>query len=131
MKNMSIIKAGQLIAALLISCCPPISLCHADSHIHRERYYQERWCAARQGQAEYRLPDGTRVDCLTRTHAIEVDFAEKWAESIGQALYYALKTSKKPGVALIMERPVKDQRYLERLRAVAGQAGIETWIIRP
>ena len=38
-------------------------------------------------------------------YAVEFDFAEKWAEAVGQALYYALKTGKKPAVVLIMEDP--------------------------
>jgi hypothetical protein len=41
------------------------------------------------------LPDGTRCDCLTDTHAIEFDFGNKWAEAIGQSAYYALQTGKK------------------------------------
>jgi hypothetical protein len=38
---------------------------------------------------EFRMPDGARADCLSPTHIIEVDFSEKWAEAIGQALFYA------------------------------------------
>ena len=37
------------------------------------------------------MKDGTRCDILTSTHAIEVDFAKKWAEAIGQSLNYASK----------------------------------------
>ncbi|WP_171018846.1 hypothetical protein ACONUD_00725 [Microbulbifer harenosus] len=51
--------------------------------------YQLPWCETAGGVAEYVLPDRTRVDCLTETHAMEFDFAPKWAEAIGQALYYA------------------------------------------
>jgi hypothetical protein len=39
------------------------------------------------------MPDGTFADCLSPTHAIEVDFSRKWAESIGPALHYALWTA--------------------------------------
>jgi len=54
-----------------------------------------------QGQVEYRLPDNTRVDCLTEEYAIEYDFSRKWAEAIGQALHYSLMTDRKAGVVLI------------------------------
>ena len=47
---------------------------------------------------EYRFPDGTRADCISATHAIEVDFSEKWAEAIGQALHYALWMAELLGV---------------------------------
>ncbi|MEI6206931.1 MAG: hypothetical protein WCP20_09130 [Desulfuromonadales bacterium] len=78
---------------------------------------------------EYRLPDGTRADCLTREYAVEVEYAPKWAESIGQALYYAQSTGLKPGVLMIM-RNENDERFLKRLRAVAREKGIKVWTVR-
>lgn len=97
---------------------------------HPERYYQQAWCQEHQGQAEVVLPDGARVDCLTETHAVEVDFAPKWAESIGQSLYYAQVTGKKPGVVLIMERP-GDERHRLRLDSLAPDLGITIWLANP
>ena len=99
------------------------------AHVHKEKEYQNKWCARVGGVTEYRLEDGTRVDCLTETHAIEFDFAPKWAESIGQALYYARMTGKGPGVVLIMEND-GDGRYLERLNTVAVELNIKVWTIR-
>ncbi len=83
--------------------------------IQHERVYQEAWCKGR-GVVEYRLPDKTRVDCLTGTHAIEFDFADKWAESIGQSLHYGLMTGKRAGIMLIVEDPERDLKYVERVR---------------
>ena len=60
-----------------------------------------RFCAAIGGSAEVVLDDRTRVDCLTDSHAIEVDRSAKWAEAIGQALYYAAKTDRLAAIALI------------------------------
>ncbi len=85
---------------------------------HPERYYQEQWCTAQGGQMEVVLPDGTRCDCLTKTHAVEVDFARKWAEAVGQALNYARQSGRAPGVLLILERP-EDARAAERLRTIS------------
>ena len=67
------------------------------------------------------LHDKTRVDCLTHTHAIEFDFAAKWAESIGQALYYAEVTNKKPGIVLIIEDKTKDNKYVKRANTIAKE----------
>ena len=50
-----------------------------------ERYYQEKFAKEIGGQVEVVMKDGTRCDILTATHAIEVDFAKKWAEAIGQS----------------------------------------------
>ena len=59
------------------------------SHIEKESYYQNIWCRENLGITEYILPDKARVDCLTNSYAVEFDFASKWAESVGQSLYYA------------------------------------------
>ena len=79
-----------------------------------ESHYQRKWCEAQHGRTEVRLPDRTRVDCILDTHAVEVDFARKWAEAIGQSLHYSRMTGKRAGILLIMLSP-KDQKHLDRL----------------
>ena len=103
-------------------------IAHA-GHLHHERHYQEQWC---QGQTEYVLPDGTRCDCVTATHAIEVDFAEKWYEALGQALYYAFQTGLRAGIGLIIESD-DDLTYSLRLQSVIVHYGlpVDVWEIRP
>ena len=85
-----------------------------ENHKYKEEHYVQAYC---KGQIEYRLPDKTRVDCLTDEYAIEFDYGNKWAEGIGQSLYYAKKTGKKPAIALIL-RSEKDNKYIERINAV-------------
>ncbi len=98
--------------------------------IGAERDYQKLWCIQNHGQMEYRLPDATRVDCLTETHAVEMDFGHKWAEAIGQSLYYASCTGKRAGVVLIMNKE-KDDRFLRRLNEAITYAKlpIDVWIM--
>lgn len=98
-------------------------------HLHKEKHYQEFFCKQLGGVTEYRLADKTRVDCLLDKHAIEVDFASKWAESIGQSLYYAKQTARKPAVLLIMEDQQKDAKYLRRLVDVSHSHHIDIWTI--
>lgn len=98
--------------------------------LHCEADYQQAWCSAQQGVSEYQLQDLARVDCLLHQYAVEFDFANKWAESIGQALYYGLKTNRTPAVVLIMENPEKDQKYLDRLNAVAEKHGIKVFTMK-
>lgn len=88
-----------------------------------ERIYQTYWCDSQGGRLEVSLDDGARVDCLTERYAVEFDFASKWAESVGQSLYYSIKTGKRPVVVLIMENG-KDEVHLKRLQAAADQYGI-------
>ena len=37
-----------------------------------------------------------RVDIVTDEYAIEVEWANNWKHSIGQALWYSIQTNKKP-----------------------------------
>ena len=99
------------------------------AHVHPEKYYQSKWCSANQGIQEYVLSDKTRADCVTSQYALEVDFAPKWAESVGQSLYYSLKTGKQPAVLLILENPYKDAKYLKRLNAVSDKYNIKVFTI--
>jgi hypothetical protein len=95
---------------------------------HPEKWYQERWCREQGGRIEVVLPDKTRCDCVTDTHAIEFDFGSGWAEAIGQSAYYSLQTAKKAGVVLILEN-VKDRKYWIRLKATIEHFNlrIDTW----
>ena len=102
----------------------------AASHLYKEREYQQVWCSQHNGIIEYRLDDGSRVDCLTEEYAIEFDFASKWAEAVGQSLYYAIKTGKKAGIVLIVERS-KDWRHVQKLITLSQTLPIHFWIIEP
>jgi hypothetical protein len=82
------------------------------------------------GEIEHVLSDRTRVDCLTDTHAIEYDWGKKWAESLGQALFYSAMTGKKAGIVLIVNHRTKD-RYLKRLnKAISdNNLDVDVWTI--
>lgn len=66
------------------------------------------------GETEYRLPDGSRIDILTGTEAIEVEWSDKWPEAIGQSIYYSLASGKQPSVWLLL-RGNYDEDYLRCL----------------
>lgn len=108
----------------LLCCSVPVRAAHK----HPERWYQERWCAEQGGEIEVTLSDRSRCDCLTDTHAIEFDFAEKWRHAIGQALSYALQTGKLAGIVLIVETE-KDKVYVEELQTLIQHFAlpIELW----
>ena len=96
-------------------------------HPHSESSYQHAYCSAHNGTEEYELSDKTRIDCLTDEYAIEFDFANKWAESIGQCLHYGLLSGRKPKVVLILDDKYKEQQmvYYERVKKVGQTYGIE------
>ena len=87
--------------------------------LENEDYYNRQFCEQKSGQAEYRLGDLSRVDCLTDTHAFEADWADgsKVYEAIGQALYYAAETNKLPGIVLLVRKD-KSDKYIRKVRRV-------------
>lgn len=79
------------------------------------------------GVTEHRLNDDCRVDILTGKNAIEVDWSHKWAEGIGQALYYGAITHRKPTVLLLVDLE-KDSRFINRCHTVCTLYSIDLWI---
>lgn len=120
------------IKALLILITLAIAMPAYAKHQHRESWYQKAWCSEHSGQTEVKFEDGTRADCVTADNAIEFDFGSKWAESIGQSLYYSLQTGKRAGIVLILEKP-EDYRFWLRLNSVImhSKLPIDTWKISP
>ena len=118
------------ITSMLILISLPVM---AAKRLHPEAEYQKAWCDKRGGVTEYQLPDKTRVDCLLPNMAVEFDFANKWAECIGQALYYGRMTNRQAACVLIMERGEKDLKYLRRLRRAAYKKGVNlrTFTMKP
>lgn len=98
------------------------------AHEHKEKYYQDQWCAQHNGRTEVRLPDKTRADCITTKNVIEFDFGSKWYEAVGQALYYSLQTGKRGGIVLILEN-MDDRKYWIRLNSTIEhfKLPIDTW----
>lgn len=96
---------------------------------HLEKWYQEKIAAALKGEREARVENG-RVDVLTKTHAIEVEFASHWKNAIGQSLWYSLQTGKPAGIVLILEDEKKDTPDAIRLGSVieANKLPIKVWL---
>lgn len=107
----------------LISLIMPVQA----KHLYKEADYQQAWCGYHNGSLEVVQDDFVRVDCVTKTHSIEFDFSSKWAESVGQSEYYALKTHKKAGIVLIMENPETDKYYLQRVLTLAKKYKLDVW----
>ncbi len=110
-----------------IVCAIFVSVSAHASRLHKESDYRDAWCM---GQTEVRLDDGTRADCITTNYAVEVDFAHKWAEGIGQSLHYARLTGKNPAVLLIVESE-KDWCFYHRALPTARKHNIKLWYITP
>lgn len=82
------------------------------------------------GEIEVAVTSG-RVDLVTEEYAIEIEFASKWKQSIGQALWYALQTNKTPGIILI-KKSDEEYKYVVQLGSALQYAGlndrIKVWV---
>lgn len=110
------------IALLALSLTSLLSHQAQAGHLHLESYYQKKWCEEHGGEVV--TIQGKEIDCLTKTHAVEVEFAGfKSYEALGQALRYR-RLSKMgragilfivgPGKMRFVDETIKDIRH-ERL----------------
>lgn len=124
-------KINKVVAIIIMVICIPligISFLPSSS-FSKERDYQMKWCESMSGVTEVVLPDRSRVDCVTEEYAVEVEFAHKWQEAIGQSLFYSIILEKLPGIALIVDEST-DNKYIERLKIVSDKYNIRVWIIK-
>jgi len=73
---------------------------------------------------EVRLFEGSRADFVLDAYVCEVDWAKKWAEGIGQSLYYSLVTGKKPMLVLLTKDLRKDTSHIMKCRTLCVDQGI-------
>ena len=85
-------------------------------------------------EIEKTLITGGPIDCFNDKFAIEVDWANKWAEAVGQSLYYADATDRKPAIILLCtdsEGPVEGlcRGYVYRLEYALAfvNTHVEVW----
>ena len=85
------------------------------------------------GEAEVRLSDGTRCDIILYDLAIEVDWAKKWPEAVGQCLHYSRLVGKRPGILLLTRGKPTEDKYLDDCRNVCRMIDITmlTWSTKP
>lgn len=79
---------------------------------------------------EYILWDRSRVDILTIEHAIEVDWSSKQAEAIGQSLWYASQTNRKPGIILLVKDFEREFKNIYRCKIACQPYGIPIWLVK-
>jgi len=113
----------QLLTILLLS-----SFLQA-KHIHNEKYYQRYANEAFFGGSIEEKIKGARIDIVTDDFAIEVDFARKQYEAIGQSLYYSMISKKRPAIILITENHRRDLKHILRCKTVCKKYDIKLWII--
>lgn len=73
-------------------------------------------CACEGLEQEFHTDAGTYADCVSDTHAIEIESTEDWAEAIGQSLHYAEQTGKRAKVLFFCEAEDTSTCYRHQLR---------------
>jgi hypothetical protein len=101
---------------------------------YSEAEIRDRLCAQieREKQFEKRRLAGkpSAIDCFNDRYAIEIDRGPKWAEAIGQAIYYASQTNREPGIVLICDEG-RERRCLDykfRLEAALAYSKLKSTV---
>jgi hypothetical protein len=79
---------------------------------------------------EVRLYDGTRCDYVNAAYAIEIDWAPKGYEAVGQSLYYSIVLNRKPGIILLVKDWAAEKAYVYRTQTICAKYGITLWVER-
>lgn len=97
---------------------------------HSEKWYIQQWCKPRRGVERAVLNDGTRCDCMTDEYVVEIDYADRWKNTVGKAMHYALQTGKRATIVLIIENP-RGEIYYKQLKMLVSyfRLPIDTWQI--
>ena len=127
-------KKWMIFTALAAALCAPVSLAQTPKH-ENETALSGRWCDNAGGVSEWRLADGSRVDCLLGHYAVEHDFTHglKPLECLGQSAYYAGETGREPLCVLIWRRSEQTtEEFIKAARrALIGglRANVEVWCV--
>lgn len=95
---------------------------------NREIHFKKVFSESINGKLNVPLDYKNTVDIATDTFAIDVEFAPKWATSIGHSLYAATKLNKKAAILLITYKDY-DTNYVNILMPIANKYDITVWTI--
>ncbi len=86
------------------------------------------------GRSEVQVDRG-RVDVMTDTYAIEIDFLKKWHEGLGQAIHYGDESSRIGVLALIdgnnAHQDLKHFKLLKKIERLCTKKGVKLILLRP
>jgi len=123
----TILSAMKRIVFTILVCMMGAAPVFANSS---EAEYQKEWCAKHNGEIDYKTQANTTVDCLTDTHAVEVETGKKWNQAMRKSRNHSVNTGRTPGIVLILENS-SDEKDLYRLREIVEKRrlGIKIWTV--
>ena len=114
-----LLRKTLLLGFLLVTCSLFLS---GQGNDWSEKEYSDYIQTLTGGEREVSVQSG-RIDLVTDEFAFEIEWARKWKESIGQTLWYAMQTNKKPAIVLIMESK-SDYKYYIQLNSALDYSGL-------
>lgn len=121
-RNVLIWLAGLLAVAFALGA----TLARGETELQAEARLAPKYHA----QQEVRLPGGERVDLLNDIFAFEIEWArpEKRWEAIGQAMFYAKSTDRRPAIILLVTDPAAQASVVASMRRRCEVLGIELFV---
>ena len=85
------------------------------------------------GQSEVRVDRG-RVDVMTDSYAIEIDFIKKWHEGLGQAIHYGDESNRIGVLALIADNNTHNDleqiKLLKKIERLCIEKGVKFILLK-
>jgi hypothetical protein len=109
---------------ILILLASLVPIAHGASYNKKKQDadYVKEWCDRNRGKAEKEI-DGTRKrpDCTTKSHVVEIDYADKWKKNIPQAMEYGKLSGKQAKLVMVVESEEEERKYFEPAKKYADE----------
>ena len=113
----------KVLAVLVMLALPSLALSQTEAEV------EALLCADM--ETSYRIPIGSvsylEVDCVSDTHAIEIDWNDKWREGVGQALVYSKLLDLKFGLILVCKENSTKEHLCYRHSRLCYRHGRPRW----
>lgn len=90
---------------------------------------QNRLAPKYSAQTEVKQWDDSRIDMIFELdsikYACEIDWAYKWKEAVGQALYYSILTGYEPAILLLIKDWSAEEKHIYRCQTVCAKHRIK------
>ena len=113
-----------LLLALCVLCIP----LWTHGAVGAEKDYNAALAIKYAARQQVATGEGSVVDLVTDTEAIEIDFSRHWQEAIGQSLFYGLCLKKSPAIILIVGPGPREAKYVARCKQVCDKYQIHLYV---
>lgn len=130
MKKKTIILSSLIALMVIAISIKGVNASKISTTNNLQAKYLQAWCAMNNGIEKQLIKNEPDLTCVTNTHTVSVDVAEKWDRSIGLALQYNMLINKPVKVILVVEKP-SDFELVNRVKTVLKEPNFTVEYVTP